>query len=173
MTHAVLDKYRSGSTEPWTVSILVALLNAIGAERILELGGYIGLTSEQFARHKLTSAELTVVELDSNRVAACKTRLEGFENTTVVQDDTEHFLSTYEGEPFDFVFVDDDHNANHVGRELDLLKARKLVRSGGLICCHDVYGLFGIAPVVAARGGFNLDLPQLHAAGGLGIIQIR
>ena len=72
--------------------------------------------------------------------------------------------------PFDFAFLDDDHTASHVDREIELLKPR--MKKGGLICVHDVMGPFGLGGVVSKYHGFNLDLPKIHAGGGLGIIQI-
>ena len=44
-----LGNYLSGSTEPWVVEVLAALVKASNAKTILECGGYLGCTSAWLA----------------------------------------------------------------------------------------------------------------------------
>lgn len=50
---------------------------------------------------------------------------------------------------FDFVFLDGYHEQDAVARDLKM--ARRVVKSGGAIACHD-YGLYGVAPAVDSFG---------------------
>lgn len=177
MTHlSSLADYTSGSTEPWTVDILLALQSALRPKLTLELGSFEGLTTFDLAANAARwGGRVITVEMDASRQAVARTRCASLTNIEWVLDDAEKFLDAYCREPFDFVFVDDDHDKQHVYRELNLLHNWQhwtLMAPGGLIACHDVYGSFGLAEVVTGHHGFNLNLPLLHTAGGLGLIQI-
>jgi len=167
----LLESYTSGSTEPWTAQAIVGLMQGVQAKRVLELGSFIGLTTKQLLGGLPLTGSLDTVEFDPDRFETVKNLFAHDTRVTVWQQDVIDFLELWAGPPFDFVFVDDDHKAKHVALELDTLIARKLVRPGGLIVVHDVCGPFSLDHVVRSCGGFILDLPKLHAAGGLGIIQ--
>ena len=87
------------------------------------------------------------------------------------------FLKSLPPRSFDFVFVDDNHSVDHVAKELDLLvcptnRANAIAAPGGIVCMHDVIGSFHLDEVCRRYHGYVLDLPRLHAGGGLGIIQL-
>lgn len=87
--------------------------------------------------------------------------------------DALQWLRRYNGPPIEFAFIDDDHTPRHVSEELEALKPK--MAKGGLICLHDVFGEIpeiGLKGVVAAHGGYCIELPRLHLMGGLGFIQI-
>ncbi len=167
-----LAAWRSGSAEPWTVNILCSLVHALKAKRILETGTYKAMTTERLHFASPEGSTLVTIESDLKRCEAAVRKCAEYPNILFHNDDAIDFLSAYEGQRFDFVFLDDDHTAAHVAAELDLLLQRKLVAPGGLICVHDVFGPFGLGAVVVARHGYLLELPKLHAAGGLGLIQV-
>lgn len=167
-----LIRYVSGSTEPWSASVVCALAWSIDAREVLELGAFEGLTTTALAK-ALPEAHITAIEHDANRAGVAKKRVafEGCENVDVVQNDAIRFLRACIdlGLMFDFAFVDDDHTYAHVAEELDLLK--RVVRPGGMITMHDVLGDFGLDQLVHHHGGRIIELPLLHAAGGLGVIR--
>ncbi len=171
-----LAPWRSGSCEPWTVEILCALVSATKPQYLLETGTFEARTTLQLHYAAPAGNILITIENDLQRCQGGVLACAGYPNIRHHNDDALNFLSTYTGPPFDFVFLDDDHNAEHVAHEIDLLydptRAVQLVSPGAFICVHDVFGPFGLGAVVVARKGFLLDLPKLHAAGGLGILQV-
>lgn len=162
-----LAAYMSGSSEPWTASVLAALVRLRRPSRILELGTFEARTTRALAA-AAPEAEIMTVDLER--------RFEGDlpANVTFHESDALDFLRASRGRPFDFVFVDDDHTYSHVRAEVDLLmyKSRFLTRKGSLIVLHDVIGPFGLGEIISDWGGFIIDLPLLHAAGGLGVIEV-
>ncbi len=167
-----LGEWRAGSCEPWTVNILCAFVHALKPQRLLETGTFEAKTTERLHFDSPEGSQLVSLELDEKRWLSASQLCLDYPGVTVLNIDALAYLESYDGPPFNFVFLDDDHGAAHVALELDLLLSRKLVAPGGLICVHDVFGPFGLGAVVAARHGFLLDLPKLHAAGGLGLIAV-
>ena len=165
-----LADWRRGSCEPWTVNILTAFVHATKPRYLLETGTFEAKTTVRLHFAAPAGSSLTSLEIDKNRWEKASAEWVDLP-INFINIDAIDYLSTYTGPHFDFVFLDDDHDAQHVAAELDLLLSRKLVSPGGLICVHDVFGPFGLGAVVVARHGFLLDLPKLHAAGGLGLIQ--
>jgi len=168
----LLADWRSGSTEPWTVNILTAFVHALKPMRLLETGTFEALTTERLHFASPEGSQLVSLELDEKRWMKASTYCLEYPGVTVLCTGAVNYLAKYDGPQFNFVFLDDDHERQHVAAELDLLHDRKLVVPGGLICVHDVVGPFGLGAVVTARHGFILELPRLHAAGSLGLIQV-
>jgi len=168
-----LDVYASGSTEPWAAQVVAALAWSINAGNVLELGAFEGRTTLTLAQR--LDANITAVEITSERATTTRKRLAEFTASPrieVVEMDALKFLRRCisERRRFDFAFVDDDHTYAHVAEEVDLLK--RVVRPGGLIVMHDVIGPFGLDALVRYHGGFIVELPLLHAAGGLGLVRV-
>lgn len=164
--HSDLSPYVAGSSEPWAVSVLQALVRLRRPQRILELGTFQGLTTRALV-DVAPDALITTVDLEDRVVG-------GFPNNVAFSEqEALEFLRMWRnsGPPFDFVFVDDDHDATHVAQELDLLLGG-VVAPGGLIVGHDVEGSFDLAPLFVERGGWIIQLPHLHAAGSLGVIEV-
>ena len=168
--------YLSGSTEPWNVAVLAALMKALDARDILECGGYLGNTSAWLAMtlKEMGGGRFTIIELEADRAAACDAHLSGLPLSTVdwrvIQDDVFRALETIPNESLDFAWVDDCHEKAHVDRELAMLIPK--MRSGGVITGHDVWGSCDLQEIFAKHGGYSLDTPRLGPAGGIGIIQI-
>lgn len=177
------DKYadfRGGSSEPWTVDVLCALVRALRPAALIETGTYEGRTtvrlldamssySDDHASHLMT------VEFDHDRLVQAEQfifdspRPEGSRASfTQIEGDALAFLSTQPDESVDFIFLDDDHTTTHVGHEVR--ESLRCLRPNGVLAMHDVIGPFGLAPIVRSHGGVCLPLERLHIAGGLGII---
>lgn len=155
-----LAPYLGGSTEPWAASVVAALARVSRATRILELGTYEARTTAGLVE----IAPVTTVDIEQ--------RWENLpEGARFIKSDAVEFLKGCAMGSFDFVFVDDDHSQAHVEEELKLLYG-DIVAPGGLIVLHDVIGPFGLEELVTSRGGFVIELPLLHVAGGLGVIQV-
>jgi predicted O-methyltransferase YrrM len=169
-TRAVaLADYASGSTEPWSVEILCALVRGLRAQHIVELGAFEGRTTVWLAEAAASvGGRVTAVEYDAERAARVAARCQSHTNVTIVQQDALTFLAGQPPCTIDFAFVDDDHAFAHVAAELAAL--RPLMTLGGCIAVHDVLGRFGLAPLIYREGGLVLALPLLHSAGGLGLI---
>lgn len=159
-----LEAYASGSTEPWTVSVLQALVRLTRPEALLELGTFEGRTTRALASVMSKHATLCTVDLQKRFAEPFEDRRIHFHAMDAIE-----FLRR-NPTPWHFAFVDDDHDAAHVAEELDLLLA--CMAPGGLIVGHDVLGPFNLAPLFVERGGFIIELPHLHAAGSLGVIAL-
>lgn len=169
----------AGNTEPWITNLVVALLKASGARTVLETGAFQGATSEELLRalEAMDGGVLTICEIDPARAEAVDARLREVEwedskvNWVVRCMDARDVIRSLAPQSLGFAFIDDDHQKAHVAEEIELLLPKML--PGGLLVFHDVYGVCDLQEVVAAYGGFSLDLPRAGPAGGLGIIQVR
>ncbi len=161
----VLEDYLAGSTEPWAASVIAAIVRLKKPRRILELGTFEGRTTQAIAAAMPDYAKLTTVDH--------QIRHDGFDDPRIrfYKEDAITFLRDMCPQ-MDLVFVDDDHNYGHVSTEITLIKERVL-KPGGMIIMHDVIGPFGLDKIVEREGGFIIELPLLHAAGGLGVIQCQ
>lgn len=172
-----LGNYLSGSTEPWIVEILASLLKASCAETVLECGGYLGCTSAWLAMtlQQMGRGTLHIAELETERAAACDKRLSELPipavNWRVWQDDVFNVIAAQPDDSIDFAWVDDNHEHDHVDRELMALIPK--MRRGGLITGHDVFGSTDLQQEFVRHGGYALDFPRLGLAGGIGILQVR
>jgi len=163
-----LAAYRSGSTEPWTVDILCAIVRAKQPKVLLEAGTYKGLTTAKLAEAMPSDAVLWTV--DSGE-AGGKPEFTDPRVKYVLSDIMAFLRDTKLA--FDFAFVDDNHTYNHVWHEMVLLRQR--MRPHGVICMHDVYGpdwRLGLGEICRQFEGISLKLPLLGPLGGLGIIQL-
>ena len=169
--------YLTGCTEPWIVEIIAAMIKASGAKMVLECGGYMGTTSAWLAMtmQRQGGGILHVVEIDADRAVACDKRLTELPipnvDWKVWQDDVFRVIASSPDESLDFVFVDDNHDKQHVDRELAALIPK--MHPGGIITGHDVWGSCDLQEVFVKHGGYALDFPRLGPAGGIGVIQIR
>lgn len=173
-----LDAYRSGSAEPWTVDVLCALIRAKKPHVLIETGTFEGRTSiamfhamEAYASQH--GALLWTLENDRERILRAFERIkpittDTYSGVNLIECDALEWLRGRPDNFCDFVFLDDDHTAAHVGLELD--ECLRIVRPGGLICGHDVVGPFGLDIEFKKRGGVVLEFERLHAAGGLGLL---
>jgi predicted O-methyltransferase YrrM len=173
-----LEAYKSGSTEPWTVEVLCALIRAKMPYTLVETGTFEGKTTRRFME-AMTSyaprhgAHLWTVEGDKDRAEAASamltaTMLPQGTAAQLVHADALAFLESVSAPMLDFVFLDDDHDAAHVRRELDVVLPK--MRPGGIVAMHDVVGPFGLDRVCKSFGGIVLEFERLHIAGGLGLI---
>lgn len=168
-----LTAYRDGSTEPWVVEILCALVKAQKPSIIIETGTFKGMTTRKLAEAAATYADekfcqIFTVESNPEMLETIRATINPSPSYVAVATcDATEFLRMFDG-PVDFIFLDDDHTAEHVREEVRL--ALKILRPGGILCGHDVVGTFGLGQVFKEAGGIVLDLPRMHIAGGLGVI---
>lgn len=168
--------WEPGSTEPWTVDIVAALIVAIRAKVVLETGGFVGFASVRFARalSRLHGGKLIVCDIDPGRAFRTQTALDiariPHVETQVIADDVCKVIQTLPGESIDLAWVDDDHSKPHVTEVVERLLPKMSPK--GIIAFHDVWGSCDLQEVVKRYGGYSLDLPRLGAAGGLGLLQV-
>lgn len=172
-----LGNYLSGSTEPWCVEVLAALLKASNAKTVLECGGYLGNTSAWLAwtLQQMGGGTFHIAELEAERAAACDKRLSEIALPDVAwrvwHDDVFNVIAAQPDESIDFVWIDDDHGKEHVDREITALLPKMTAK--GLVTGHDVVGSCDLQEIFVKHGGYALDFPRLGAAGGIGVIQVR
>lgn len=134
------------------------LVRALGCTRVLEIGTHIGASSVHIvsALHENTRdtggrpefITADIVDVNSPHVGGYSKlglpmsprdmiRALGFEDFThFVHGKAEDFMKTVEGD-FDLIFLDGDHSAAAVYREIPL--ALELLRPGGVILLHDYF----------------------------------
>lgn len=116
---------------------------------------------------------LITIEHDADRAQAFMRRFEAYRKhgacgVTIHHGDATRVLSEMSPGQADLIFLDDDHEIHHVRAEIPL--ALRALRPRGLLCMHDVMGTLALSEAVKDWHGVSLDLPRLHASGGLGII---
>lgn len=168
--------YPAGATEPWIANIVKALLIASGSRTVLETGCFLGHTSWVLSDtlDDLGGGELILCEIDPDRAEG----LMGLAASSgpavqvrVMQQDVLSVIRSLPDQYLGFAFVDDDHTKQHVAEEIEALLPK--MQPNGIVCFHDTFGVCDLQEVVAAYGGYSLDLPRCGPAGGLGILQIR
>lgn len=172
------DDFVQGSTEPWIVDIVCALLKANDKKTVLECGSFIGATTERLAKTlaDMGGGTLVAVEIDPERAATAQARLEAANlpitvDWKIVQDDVIKYIQSLPDESLGFAWVDDDHEKPHVFEELSALLPK--MQPGGIITGHDVDGSCDLRTEFAKfPNSLSLALPRLGPAGGIGIIQV-
>lgn len=172
------DDFIPGSTEPWIVDVVCALLKASDQRNVLECGSFVGATTVRLARTlaEMGGGTLTAVELEADRAATAQAALEAANipptvQWRIVQDDVLKYIASLPGEGLGFVWIDDCHEHEHVDQEIQLLLPK--TAPNGILCFHDVHGSCALHREVERYGGIAIDLPRLGPAGGIGIIQVR
>lgn len=169
------DTYQPGVTESWIAQLVCSLLVASGGRTVLETGGFMGITSAWLALtlEQMGGGNLIVAEIDTARQLEIQRRLQSLALrdtcTSIYSGDVLDCIRSVNG--FDFVWLDDDHSADHVRAEVRALWPK--MKHNGLIVLHDVYGSVDLQRVVSEFGGYSIDLPRLGPAGGLGVLQCR
>ncbi len=170
------EDWIAGSTEPWTVDIISALIRAVSPLHLLETGTFEAKTTVRMHWASGEESKLTSLECVEEYWEKASEKCLDLKGVTILNVEAVDYLLNYKGPKFNFVFLDDDHGLDHVAMELDLLynfaTGKGLMAPGGIICIHDVCGNSGLGAVVVARHGFILNLPLLHRFGGLGLLQM-
>jgi len=166
--------YKTGATEPWIAQILYSLIVAKQEPvTILETGGYVGTTSMWLAKAaQEVRGWLHICEIDEDRCEATRQRLLPFYPYDPIVFHNRDAIEVIDAFPglFGFVWVDDDHQKEHVAAELAALMPK--MAPGGIIAMHDVYGVCDLAGLCRQFGGVALDFPRIGPGGGIGIIQV-
>lgn len=146
---------------------------------VLEIGTYQGFASTWLCLmlQYMGGGTFHGVEIDHERAQQTRNRLSALDISkvqwTVYEQDSHAYLQRCAPKTYGFAWVDGSHDALHVSGELQALIHGRIMQPGGLICMHDVEGIFNLGAVCRAFGGYVLDFPHLHtAAGGLGIIRV-
>ena len=176
-----LAQFRSGSTEPWTVSFMTHLIQLLKPSILIETGTYLGHTTIALTKALLANAYdrgalLFTVEAIAKHQEVARQNFDrafvGTEIRTVGVDfqlcEALLFLQHMPERSTDFIFLDDSHDPKHVDAELR--EAKRILRPGGVCCIHDVIGYYGLDAVVKKHGGAVLEFPRMHATGGLGLL---
>lgn len=165
----------NGATEPWVGQLMAALLVARGGRDVLELGVQKGYTSVWLidALQRMGGGTFRGYDAEAKYLERAKAHaaLVPADAVTVTLElgrspDCLHDLPP---DSLDFVFVDDDHDRAHVAAEVAALQP--LMRPGGMICGHDVFGRYGLGDIFRAAGGHCLNTVPRVDSWGLGIWQ--
>src|SRR3990167_1950696 len=120
---------------PETRLLMGCLVKLINAQNVLELGYDFGYTTEALA---CTGANVVGVDDWSEYKDGKPTtveRLSRYPNVTLLECDALDYLKGQIDGAFDFIFVDDGHDLEHVQSEMVELK--RVVRLGGIVVFHD------------------------------------
>lgn len=94
------------SSEPRTGALLRTLAASKPGGRILEVGGAVGVGSGWLLAGMDSGARLTVLEIHVRISAVCRKILEADKRAQVITADATEWLESYDGPPFDLIFVD-------------------------------------------------------------------
>ena len=170
--------YLRGSTEPWVVDVLVALVAAHRPHFLLETGTFEATTTMRLLDAMSTYAHihgsfLLTLESDPERAEAASAlmairQVPMMVGCEVRQADALEVLRSLPPDSVDFCFIDDNHEIPHVAQEIP--EVQRILQPGGIACFHDVVGPYWLGTLVRQAGGVALNFPRLHMAGGLGIL---
>jgi hypothetical protein len=168
--------WEPGSTEPWIIDCVAALLRASGQQNVLELGGYKGAMSAALAETlQPIGGLLVVVEINPTLAADTLDRLNAtatpkVEKVVLIQDALDA-IRALPDRSIGLCWVDDEHDSKHVVEEVTALIPK--IQDNGLICFHDVCGMYRLWAVVKHWGGYSLNLARVSNSGGLGLLQVK
>ncbi|WP_306203944.1 O-methyltransferase [Actinoplanes sp. RD1] len=94
------------SSEPRVGALLRTLVASKPGGRILEVGAGIGVGAGWMLDGMDADARLTSLEVHGRYADVCRQMLAGDDRVEVVTSDATEWLEAYDGEPFDFAFVD-------------------------------------------------------------------
>jgi len=162
------QEYPSGGmhTSPETRMLLFSLAYSARAKRILETGYDAGITTLTLA---LTGAHVQAIDDLSEYPGAEDAAVELLsecDNVELLRGDAVKFLQSAADNSFDFIFIDDNHDPDHVACEV--VEIRRVLAPGGYAAFHDVnlYGLWNLI-----NTGFEdwerIKLPALSPHGGI------
>jgi len=162
------QEYPSGGmhTSPEARMLLFSVAYSARAKQILETGYDAGITTLALA---LTGAQVQAIDDLSeypDAEGAAVELLSECDNVELLRGDALGFLQGAPDNSFDFIFIDDNHDPEHVAREV--VEIRRVLAPGGYAAFHDVnlYGLWNLV-----RVGFDdwecIKLPAFSPHGGL------
>lgn len=175
--HIINNKYLCGQrggnfTSPSTRQFLLALADSIEAEEILELGTAGGHTAAVMA---YSGASITTIDDDLECVEDARKMLNGSgESIEILQFEALEFLRSAEDESYDLIYVDDDHNEDHVREEAK--EVGRVLRQGGFAVFHDtrLHNLWKVLDTIFADWE-RIHLPSFgeedyHPDYGMGLV---
>jgi hypothetical protein len=131
---------------------------------------------------RIGGGRLWTIDIEAERQEATINRLTAMKLQHVAweayQGDSIVLLKEFPPHSVGFAWVDDDHTAQHVADELELLlqpnmPEKRIMAPNGIVAMHDVYGGLGLDGVCRRYHGLPLIFPRLGPAGGIGIIQTQ
>lgn len=132
----------NGSTELETLNFINALVCLFKPQRALETGSFLGFgTCAITAGLKSNQrGHLFSLEIDPAHLAWARDHLRQFDPdleklVTFVNESSLSFIENYQGEPFDFLFLDTEVEIRI--REFQLLRHRRLLAPGAVCIIHD------------------------------------
>ena len=107
-----------------------------GDLQILEIGTYKGKGSLLLSEFgEVTSIDRW--EDDAVYKEWCETKKK-MNSYAQLRQDSKIVLPVFGNESFDFIYVDGDHT--RFGAAFDMKESLRLIKNGGIICCHDCFG---------------------------------
>jgi catechol O-methyltransferase len=150
--------------------VLAAALDAVGAQRVLELGSYFGYSAILMASRMGAEGELITVDADRSRHEVSREMVEyaGLaDRVRLVRGRAETVIPTLKGK-FDLVFI--DHYGEHYLPDLELIEAHRLLRPGAAVVADNVVAhrptVDGYLDHVRNGGNYR---STLHKVGGDGV----
>jgi len=142
-----------------------------GAARVLEIGTFAGYSASIIAQ-AAPMAEIETLNPVPHEVVTAEKNLQPFKNVKVIQSKSWDYFKGYYGKPFDFIFVDGDHN--RIGLDLPWFN---MLKTGGLMLFHDyhptqsriVYTALNTMLVELGRKDFDIAIVDTNQNGMVGI----
>ena len=118
-----------GGTEADTTALIASLAKAMGAQRVLELGVFRGMTTAALAQ-----AAKEVIGVDLHIRSDAVNAVQPYQNVRLIEGEAAEVVRTLDG-PFDLVYIDDGHQYADVKEQTDAVWDK--VSPGGVVLFHD------------------------------------
>lgn len=160
------------NTEIETCKLVAQLAKNMGAKTILEIGVFHGETTRLLIDALSTGGNYVGLDVDDYRLPET---LSKFKDKTKQCDfilmNSLDYLPTAKNGYFDFIFVDGNHEPDHVMKEFKLLESK--IAPNGILVYHDSLHIDGPRQITEYVRNYNfyainLDTPEHR---GLSIIQ--
>jgi predicted O-methyltransferase YrrM len=138
LEHTPLHSIEEMASAPLNLRLLQFLIKLTGAQSVLEVGAFVGVSAIYMARALPEGGSVTTIEKFDHFAEICRRNLQNngvFDRVRLLQGDAIAVLDTLAGEEFDFAVIDGDK-----GRYPEyFMKIDKLLAPGGLVLVDDAF----------------------------------
>lgn len=169
--HSVTEVYHGWNSEREVGYFLASLIRLTKAKTVLEVGVFEGYTSAEMIKALpkhgyYAGIDIKDLRANENKQAFVNLSKEGKVIDLIIEDSLTS-MPKLQKNHFDLVFIDGNHEFNHVLKEFKI--AETLITQTGIIAFHDSLHLSEVKKVVEYAGSFNYKYVNLNTPEGRGL----
>jgi len=169
--HSITEVYHGWNSEREVGYFLASLIRLTKAQTVLEVGVFEGYTSAEMIKALPKNGYYAGIDIKDLRTSENK---QAFVNLSkegkvidLIIEDSLTAMPKLPKNHFDLVFIDGNHEFNHVLKEFKI--AETLITRTGIIAFHDSLHLADVKKIVEYAGSFNYKFVNLNTPEGRGL----